>query len=81
MTPHERFLALMHFECVDRMSLWEGEPWPSALRRWQREERSAGNEPPAYIPHIDHAIPYDVPCENFLYYWERKKELLGIRPA
>jgi len=31
-----------------------------------------------YIPHIDHAIPHDVPFENFAYYWERKKELLGI---
>ena len=32
-----------------------------------------------YIPHIDHGIPHDVPYENFAYYWERKKELLGIR--
>jgi uroporphyrinogen decarboxylase len=31
-----------------------------------------------YIPHIDHAIPHDVPYENFAYYWERKKALLGI---
>lgn len=31
-----------------------------------------------YIPHLDHAIPHDVPYENFAYYWERKKELLGI---
>ena len=31
-----------------------------------------------YIPHIDHAIPHDVPYEHFAYYWERKKELLGI---
>ena len=31
-----------------------------------------------YIPHIDHAIPHDVPYANFLYYWDRKKRLLGI---
>ena len=31
-----------------------------------------------YIPHIDHAIPHDVPYRNFAYYWDRKKELLGI---
>ena len=31
-----------------------------------------------YIPHIDHAIPHDVPYHNFAYYWERKKGLLGI---
>ena len=31
-----------------------------------------------YIPTIDHSIPFDVPYENFAYYWERKKELLGI---
>ena len=31
-----------------------------------------------FIPHLDHSIPHDVPYENFAYYWERKKELLGI---
>ena len=31
-----------------------------------------------YIPHIDHAIPHDVPYANFLYYWDRKKKMLGI---
>lgn len=31
-----------------------------------------------YIPHLDHAIPHDVPYDNFAYYWERKRELLGI---
>jgi len=30
-----------------------------------------------YIPHVDHAVPHDVPYANFAYYWERKKELLG----
>lgn len=31
-----------------------------------------------YIPHIDHLIPPDVPYENFLYYFNRKKKLLGL---
>jgi uroporphyrinogen decarboxylase len=31
-----------------------------------------------FIPHIDHAIPHDVPYENFVYFWNRKKELMGI---
>jgi len=31
-----------------------------------------------YIPTLDHAIPHDVPYANFAYYWQRKKELLGI---
>jgi hypothetical protein len=36
----------------------------------------------AYIPHIDHSVPHDVPYENMLYYWGKKKELLGVmQPA
>jgi uroporphyrinogen decarboxylase len=38
----------MRFEPVDRMPLWENDPWPSALRRWQREGLGPGNEPPLY---------------------------------
>jgi uroporphyrinogen decarboxylase len=34
-----------------------------------------------YIPHIDHAIPHDVPYEAFAYYWRRKKEFLGIKDS
>jgi len=30
-----------------------------------------------YIPHIDHAVPPDIPLSNFLYYVERKMRLLG----
>ena len=30
-----------------------------------------------YIPTLDHSIPPDVPYENFQYYWQRKKEMLG----
>ena len=31
-----------------------------------------------YIPHLDHAIPHDVPYDAFVYYWKKKKEYLGI---
>lgn len=30
-----------------------------------------------YVPHLDHAIPHDVPYEAFCYYWDRKKDYLG----
>ena len=30
-----------------------------------------------YIPMLDHSIPPDVPYENFLYYWNKKKKMLG----
>ena len=48
MTPSERFLAVMHFEPVDRQPLWEWGPWASTLRRWQREALGAGHRPPQY---------------------------------
>lgn len=31
-----------------------------------------------YIPTIDHSLPPDIPYANFLYYWQRKKHLLGV---
>lgn len=31
-----------------------------------------------YIPTIDHSLPPDIPYQDFVYYWERKKELLGV---
>ena len=31
-----------------------------------------------FIPHVDHAIPHDVPYTDFAYYWDRKKTLLGL---
>ena len=34
-----------------------------------------------YIPTIDHSLPPDIPYANFCYYWERKKEMLGIGGA
>lgn len=48
MQPHERFLAHMRFQPTDRLPLWEWAPWPSALRRWQREALGDGNEPPQF---------------------------------
>ena len=43
------------------------------------EARFAVAEKGGYVPHLDHAIPHDVPYENFAYYWQRKKALLGVR--
>ena len=48
MTPHERFLACMRSQPVDRPPLWEWGPWPSALRRWQREALGEGGQPPQF---------------------------------
>ncbi|HEY3415989.1 MAG TPA: uroporphyrinogen decarboxylase family protein [Armatimonadota bacterium] len=31
-----------------------------------------------YIPTLDHAVPPDVAFDDFYYYWQRKKELLGV---
>ncbi len=30
-----------------------------------------------YVPHIDHAIPYDVPLSNYLYYREKLDRIIG----
>jgi len=48
MTPHQRFLACMHYQPVDRAPLWEWGPWGSTLRRWQREGLGEGNHPPQF---------------------------------
>ena len=48
MTPHQRFLATMRFQPVDRPPLWEWGPWPSALQRWQREAGAQWASPPQY---------------------------------
>ena len=31
-----------------------------------------------YIPMLDHLIPPDVPFENFIYFWKKKKAMLGV---
>ena len=31
-----------------------------------------------YIPFLDHHIPYNVPYDNFAYYWQKKKEWIGL---
>lgn len=48
MTPHDRFLACMHFEAVDHPPVWEWSPWPTTLRRWQEEELGEGQQAPQY---------------------------------
>ena len=37
MNARERFLAVMKFEPVDRIPLWEDGYWAGTLRRWYRE--------------------------------------------
>jgi len=49
MNPHERFLACMRFEPVDRVPLWEWGPWTSTLRRWQQETLGEGRLPPQFV--------------------------------
>jgi uroporphyrinogen decarboxylase len=48
MTPHRRFLNCMHFEAVDHVPLWEWGPWPSTLRRWQREALGDQTQAPQF---------------------------------
>ena len=31
-----------------------------------------------YIPTLDHGIPDNVPYKNFIYYWERRKKMMGL---
>ena len=31
-----------------------------------------------YVPTVDHSIPPDVSFQNFMYYWKRKKKMLGV---
>lgn len=37
MNARERFLAVMNFEPVDRVPLWEFGYWAGAVRRWYTE--------------------------------------------
>jgi uroporphyrinogen decarboxylase len=63
----------MHFESVDHPPLWEWQPWPSALRRWQREALGEGNQPPQYIE-----CENKVSCEVDLWMLPRyQEEILG----
>lgn len=48
MTRHERFLATMRYQPVDRPPLWEWAPWTATLRRWQREALGEGKNAPQY---------------------------------
>jgi uroporphyrinogen decarboxylase len=31
-----------------------------------------------YVPMLDHGVPPDISFRNFMYYWSRKKKLLGV---
>ena len=42
MGSHERFLAFMRYESVDRIPLWEWGPWRSTLLRWRRKKAMLG---------------------------------------
>ena len=33
-----------------------------------------------YIPHVDHAIPFDVPLENYMYYRDLMSALANGKP-
>ena len=66
MTPRKRFLACMHFEPVDHVPLWESEPWPSTLRRWQREALGPDGQPPQF----DECDPATT-CGVDLWMWPR----------
>ena len=70
MTTRERFLACMRFQPFDRVPLWEWGPWPSTLRRWQREALGEGVKAPQF-EECDPKIRCDVDLWMLLRYEER----------
>ena len=75
MTQRERFLRYMRGQTVDRVPLMEMGLWPETLDRWHHE-----GLPPwvTDIRHLeDYLVPPDVSYETYLYYVERRRELLG----
>ena len=67
-------LFAVQSHAIDKRSLAQGHDAIDA----ELKRRIPLAEQGGYIPHLDHAVPHDVPYEAFAYYWERKKELLGI---
>lgn len=59
---------------VDKTRLIEGKR--SILGELRRIEKLV--EMGGYIPHVDHRCPPDVTYENYLYYLQTKREMLGI---
>ena len=59
---------------IDKRALAQG---PQAIDA-ELKRRMPVAEQGGYVPHLDHAVPHDVPYEAFCYYWDRKKEYLGI---
>jgi len=59
---------------IDKRALAKGKE--EIDREFRRVERLV--EDGGYIPLVDHAIPDDVPYENYLYYLKRKREMFGM---
>lgn len=68
MTPHERYLAFMRYQPVDRPPLCEWGAWPSTLRRWRKE----GMPPCKETPEMDEGDP-QVECGVSLDFWMRPR--------
>ncbi len=59
---------------IDKRALAQGR---QAIDRELAEKLPLAREG-GYLPMVDHGIPPDVSWENWRYYWERKKEGLGL---
>ena len=59
---------------IDKRALAKG---PEAIREEMLHHVPQLLADGGYIPTVDHAVPPDVPYENFLYYLELKREMLG----
>ena len=55
MTPHERFLACMRFETMDRPPLREYGPWDLTVKRWVNETGFSEQQVLSYLEEVDHA--------------------------
>ena len=59
---------------LDKRVLAQG---PAAIDR-ELERKLPVAEQGGYIPTIDHSLPPDISYDNFVHYWQRKKELLHL---
>lgn len=59
---------------IDKRALAHG---PAAIDA-ELERTMPVMEQGRYIPSLDHAVPPDVPYANMLYYWEKKKRMMGL---
>lgn len=65
---------LLMYGGIDKRALAEG---PKAIDRELEKCVPIALEG-GYIPTVDHSLPPDISYANFQYYWQRKKEMLGI---